>query len=233
MMEPMTAARIEAARMPILASACRASVSNARPVMNNDTVKPIPATAPTPAMWLQRAPAGSRANPSRTAIQLKAVIPISLPATRRDGHADEHARRVGDRVTGQRDAGVGEGEDRHDHIARPRMQRIDQPVTRRDGATDETGCCSNLVNPQVVAVLQEIDDLVGFEVGLHRTSRGQQPEHDAGDGGVHAGLVDDQPQRQPREDDDGRVADASPVHQRHQPVIAAAASSRLGRRPSL
>ena len=145
----------DATRMPILASACSDWVSNARPVMNSETVKPIPATAPTPAMWRQPAPSGSRPSPSRTASQLNAVMPIELADHERDRDADEHAgtgRRHG--VAGQLDAGVGEGEDRHDHVARPRVQRVDQPVAGRHRSADQTGCGADLVGAEVVAVLE-------------------------------------------------------------------------------
>ena len=163
MAAPMIAALIEAMRMPILASSWRVPVSKASPVMNSDTVKPIPATAPTPAMCRHPAPAGSRASPRRTASQLNAGDADELADHERDGDSDEDVGRVGEGVGGELDAGVGQREDRHDDEARPRVQGVDQPVARRHRSADESGRGPDLVGSQVVAVLEQVDDLVGFE----------------------------------------------------------------------
>jgi hypothetical protein len=75
----MRALTAEATRIPTLASVSRLEESKARAAMKSDTVNPTPATAPTPTIWLHRAPSGNRASCSFTASQLNAVIPTNLP----------------------------------------------------------------------------------------------------------------------------------------------------------
>ena len=68
--------------MPILAWSVTSVDPNARLVMNSDTVKPMPATPPMPAILGQVAPCGSSHNPRRTASHVKDATPASLPSTR-------------------------------------------------------------------------------------------------------------------------------------------------------
>ena len=164
--------------------------------MNSDTVKPIPATVPTPTMCPHRVPSGSRPSPVRTASQENAVMPTSLPTTRPRKTPTNTADGSLSCAAVELDSGVGEGEQRHDDVARPRVQAVDQPVARRDRPANRERRHAHVGGVEVAAVLEDIDDLVGFEVGLARHRRSQQTHHDAGDRGVHAGLVDHQPQHQ-------------------------------------
>ena len=132
----------------------RPGESKARPVMNNDTVKPIPATAPTPTTWPHRASGGSRASPSRTASQLNETTPTSLPTTKPTVTPRSTADGSTNRVRRQDDAGVGQREDRHDDIARPRVQRVDQPIARRHGTSDEPRRVPDVVGVELGTVLE-------------------------------------------------------------------------------
>jgi len=73
-------ASTDPARMPIFASP-RAAAVNERSATKSDTVKPIPASAATPASWRNDDPSGSRLRPTVTHTALAATIPTALPAT--------------------------------------------------------------------------------------------------------------------------------------------------------
>ena len=64
--------------------------------MNSDTVKPIPASAPTPRCGATPAPSGSCPSPSRTAQPAEAGDADELADHEPDGDADEHDGRVGE-----------------------------------------------------------------------------------------------------------------------------------------
>ena len=138
-----------------------AGESKASPVMNSDTVNPIPATAATPTMWLQRAPSGSRPTPSRTASQLNAADTDQLAHDQPDSDADEYRRRR-DRVPRQDDAGVGQREHGHDHVPGPRVERVDQPVAGRDRASISVAVARTSW-PEDRAALEHGDEPLGLQ----------------------------------------------------------------------
>jgi hypothetical protein len=78
---PINAASSDPARIPIFAWACSASSAKARPVMNSDTVKPIPATPPAPSSCRNPTPAGSSPNGLRTIVTVAPTTPASFPTT--------------------------------------------------------------------------------------------------------------------------------------------------------
>ena len=86
-------------------------------------MKPIPAMVPAPATDAQ--PTGGRSRPplSRVASHVEPAIPIGLPSDvaeddpERDGRRERRREEPGAQV----DAGVRQREERHDHVARPRM----------------------------------------------------------------------------------------------------------------
>ena len=80
--EPRVAAITDAPRMPSFASSTTIGSSNARPVMNNDTVKPMPAMRARPTTWRKVAPCGRPARPSRTPSQVNSETPTNLPTIR-------------------------------------------------------------------------------------------------------------------------------------------------------
>ena len=89
--EPMAAAVSDAARIPIFASFWRiGSSSNARPATNSDTVKPMPARAPTPTIPRHVASAGNVADPEACRDPRRAHNPDELA----DDEANDDA--VGD-----------------------------------------------------------------------------------------------------------------------------------------
>ena len=212
---PTSAAIVEATRMAILASSCSTGSSNARPVTNTDTVKPMPASAPTPTMPRHVAPGGSSPTPSRTASHVNAVTPTQLADDEPDDDAVGDRRRhgVAERVERDRDTGVGEGEQRDDDEARPRVQDVLQPLDdrhRRRGRGRPSGGrgrrrrdrCSSSTSISSAA--------------MDRTHRCQQAEHDAGDRGVDARLVDGEPQRHAEHDvDDHRPQPGRPADDDH------------------
>ena len=79
---PATAAITDPARMPIVACSCSRSSSNARSVMNNEIVKPIPASVAPAIRCDQRTPPGRMPQPVRSANAVPAVMPMVFPTTR-------------------------------------------------------------------------------------------------------------------------------------------------------
>ena len=71
----------EAARMPSLALS-RSAPANEMSAMSRETVKPMPATVPTPISGGQGTVSGSRPNHRRENSQVKPVMPTSFPTTK-------------------------------------------------------------------------------------------------------------------------------------------------------
>ena len=90
------------------------------------------------------------------------------------------------------------------------MEAVDQPVARRDGTTNRIRRHAHVGCVKVATILEDIDDLVGFEVRLPRRPGSQQTHHDTGDRGVDTRLVDHQPQQQAEAEEDRRVGDVEP-----------------------
>ena len=78
--KPNTALIADPNNVPVFPAAS-ISPCNAKPAINNDIVKPIPARQPAPHRLLQFTPLGRRASPSRTANQLNPTIPRGFPTT--------------------------------------------------------------------------------------------------------------------------------------------------------
>ena len=125
-------ARTAAASTPSLASSS-SSPSKARVAISSATVNPMPATAPPPASVGQltgRAPPAAPAQGQPRAREDAQRLAHHVG----DHDAQRHRRR--ERVVQQpaveMDAGVGEREQRHDHVARPRVQAVLEPFVGRD-----------------------------------------------------------------------------------------------------
>ena len=88
---------------------------------------------------------------------LPTTSPTNTPTNTADGLVS--ARR-------ELDAGVGQGEQRHDDEAGPRVQAVDQPVARRDRPADRQRRQAHVGGVKVVAVGEHVDDLVGLQFGL-------------------------------------------------------------------
>ena len=125
--------------------------------------------------------------------------------------ADEHRRGPGHRVTLEHDPGVGQGEQGHDDVARPRVEQLTDPFGDRHRTLDRRGGGADLFDRQLVAVLQGVDHGLGLEVGLQRHGRGQQAHHHPGDRRMDTGLVQAQPQPDPGGDEDRRIGDVQPA----------------------
>ncbi len=102
----------------------------------------------------------------------------------RNGNAAHHRRRGRDRVSREHNASVSEREDRHDEIVRPRVQSVDQPIARRDRPSDQNRRRTDIAGPDVVVVLEDIDQFFGLRLGLIRMRRREETHDDAGDGGM-------------------------------------------------
>ena len=99
---------------------------NAIPAISSETVKPIPAIVPPPASAAQ--PTGGRRRPRLSLVteQRAADDPGRLPGDvpDEDAEADRRPDRVGEEAAVDVDARIGKREQRHDHVARPRMEAL-------------------------------------------------------------------------------------------------------------
>ena len=103
--------------------------------MRNDTVNPTPPIVPLPTTAAQPTVGRSRPRLSLVSSQDEPTIATGLPSDVPGDHAegDRRADRVGEEPAGQRDAGVGQPEQRHDAVAGPRVVDALQPLVRRQG----------------------------------------------------------------------------------------------------
>ena len=202
--------------------------SKARPVMNKDTVNPMPATAPTPTTWAQPAPAGRRPRPRRTASQLNSGDADQLADHEADGHADEDGRRRGERIgasaampalasakTGTMTKlvhGCSASISRSHADTEP---RIAAAVARTSSARRSARCSRT-------STTSSASSSVWQRAGRREQTRVTTPAI----GRVHARLVHGQPQRGAEDDEDRGVHDVEAVdHDEHGRRSAAASPS--------
>lgn len=108
--------------MPTLAAASSSRLGKARPATNRDTVKPIPARAPAPTMFVQRVPVDSGARPHADRDPSERGDAHHHADHQSDHHTDRHGSRSGDVQFGigvEADTGIGEREERHVAVGPP------------------------------------------------------------------------------------------------------------------
>ena len=132
---PRIDATIDAASTAAFAASRSAGSSNARLVMNRDTVNPIPARAPVPMSSRQVNSGGSDATRMRTANHVAPTTPTSFPTTSPTvtPAATATAPGASQDISAERYPGVGESEQRDDEEAGDGMQQVREPVRRRHG----------------------------------------------------------------------------------------------------
>ena len=123
-----------ALRMPIFASASWPP-SNARVAISRATVNPTPAMVPPAAVG---APADGRAQPAaaepgRQPGRADDAERLAQDVAEEDAEGDRRGERAGQFAAAELDAGVGEGEQRHNHIAGPRVVEALQPLVGGQG----------------------------------------------------------------------------------------------------
>ena len=141
-------------------------------------------------------PRGSWPRRARAATRLVAPTPISLPTTRprMTPRPTRRGPRVAQRVPVDLHARVGQGEERHDHEARPGVQQLLEPLVGRHGALDaELGRAGELRHRRLAEGLRQhrrpLDLLAPRRV--HGDAHGDQ---DPGDGRVDPRLEHRRPQ---------------------------------------
>ena len=188
-------------RMPSFASASRVPWK-ASEAMSRATVKPIPAIAPAPATAAQ--PTGGWMRPRLSA----ADQPRGPGGAERLAHhvADQDAERDRGRVGlreqphADRHARVGQGEQRHDEIARPRVVQLLEPLVGGDGQGDAvtrlTGQLrGGLLAEQPEQVTGPLQVAAGCRAGVGEQAHDQAHHHR-----VHAGLEERHPGRHPEQE---------------------------------
>ena len=103
--------------------------------MSSETVKPMPATAPhagqpRPA---DRQPLAAEHAAGRQPGCAGDAGGLADHVAHDDAERHRRAQRVAEQPGAQGDARVGQGEERHDHVARPRVQAVLQALVGRDG----------------------------------------------------------------------------------------------------
>ena len=112
------AASTAASRMPTTPSPGSGSSSKARPTISSATVKPIPDRAAPPRTWPARLPAAAaRARAGRASRRRSRSPRTCRPRVpTHDSPGDGRAQGVAEDAAAQVDAGVGQREQRHDHV---------------------------------------------------------------------------------------------------------------------
>ena len=109
--------------------------------MNKAIVNPMPADVATPTIWRSGRAIRPVGKPAPSPYFVVSTIPTGLPITR----AAMIAQVIGERIAalheiaGERQAGVGQGEQRHDHVARPRVQHVLEPFDDRHRSASDVG----------------------------------------------------------------------------------------------
>ena len=134
---------------------------NASSVMNKATVKPIPADVATPTVWRATGVArsiGETGLDHRLRGQQDSERLADHPSDddrprdrRPDGGVHE--------VDAERHAGVGEGEQRHDHVARPRVQHVLEPFDDRHRSAGDVGRQPRVLDGADVGEFFDVDEL--------------------------------------------------------------------------
>ncbi len=205
MATPISADRIEATKTAILAAAKSGALGSACPAMNNDMVKPMPASAPGAA---ELTPGILGRLDRRTELHGKdrgddEAQRFADDEARGDGGHQQLA--AGEDVRGDDDPGVGQGEQRQHDIAGARAGVAQQAVGGRldaivDGVERIERRLRRAVPQHLVAMprlhLEDRRHLAhqAPEVG-RRPRRDEQRKNDAGQRGVQAARQDARPQR--------------------------------------
>ena len=191
-----SAAQRAALSTPSFAS-CSWTPWNARLAIRSDTVNPMPGDrtaacerAPSDRQ-LQPPPAEPRGEPGG------AEEPDGLAHDIRNEDAERHGRREGAREEAavDRDARVRKREERHDHVARPRVVEVLQPLVRRDRVLEPDLRGARKLGRRLLA---EQPEQVGGALEVDARGRirvGEQPHHEADDHRVDARLEDGDPHR--------------------------------------
>ena len=163
-------------------------------------MKPMPAIAPPPASAAQ--PTGRRSRPrlSRVASHEAPTIPDGLAGDVRDEDPERDGRRerAREEAAVDRNAGVRQREERHDHVARPRVEEVLQPLVGRDRGLEPDPRRARELGRRLLA---EQPEQVGgaLEVDACGRIRVREQAHDeADDHGVDARLEDGDPHRRRR-----------------------------------
>ena len=187
--------------------------SKASAAISSETVKvaPVlaapPATAPQPTDGCSRPRVMARTSQAVTSMPsgLPTTKPSTMPQVIRECSASSKASAA------QRDPGVGQREDRHDHVAGPGVEQVLQPLVGGDREPQaELGLAGQLGR----RLLPEgAEPLAGRlqRVRLDRVRVQQQAQREAEHQRVHAGLEQEGPDR----DGQQRVGDAVPAPGEH------------------
>ena len=171
-------------------------------------MKPIPAIVPAPATAAQ--PTGGRNRP-RLRSRKKPRAPdnahrLASDVAEEDPERDRRGESSLEEAAVDRDARVREREQRHDQVARPRVEEQLQPLVRRDCGpepnTDRTGELRRRLLPELAEALGgalEIGPRHGIGV---RQETHREPNHDR----LHARLEQRDPDRRPEREVDEPTA---------------------------
>ena len=182
--------------------------------MSSETVNPIPATAPTPTTAPQ--PTGG--------VSLRFRQPADQPrrarrADRLAGDVADHDAERGRRRIGVReerpadlDVRVGQREQRDDHVARPPVVTLLQPLVRRDRPAHDLARLGGQPRGGLLAEQPEGVGCLLQVLARRRVGAGQQADNEAGDDRVDPRLEEGDPGGEPDEQVGRGVAHAALAH---------------------
>ncbi len=188
------------------------SPSKASVAIRSATVKPMPAIVPPPATAAQ--PTGGRSRPRVAQVSSQDATEdadrLADDVAEEDAERDRRRARPRQEVAVDRDAGVREREQRDDHVARPRVEQLLEPLVERASPTGA---------PRPPSVRAPA-------VGCSRNSRKRSLARSRLDARAGAG-VDEQAHREP---DDDRLDARTRARQPRRPRPARSRRARVAPR---
>ena len=191
-------------------------------------MKPIPAIVPAPTTPAQ--PTGGWIRPRLSLVTSHAAAGgahrLAHHVPDQDAQRDRGRIGPGEQPHADRDAGVGQGEQRHDEVARPGVVQLLEPLVGGDGQPDAAAGLTGQLRGGLLA--EQPEQVAGpLQVTARRgLGVGEQAHDEADDDRVHAGLEErhpggrpeqevDRPEPQPRgPDGQHHQQEAHPHHQR-------------------
>ena len=170
---------------------------------------PTPATVTQPTGGREPSPAQAGEQPRRAGDAER----LARDVADEDAQGDGGGVGAGEEGAAERDAGVGEREQRDDDVAGPGMVELLEPLVRGQRRGEPGARRLRQVGGRLLA--EAAEQVAGpFQVGPgRRVGDGQQPHHQADDHRVDAGLQDRDPRRDPRRRVDDPGPDPGPAQE--------------------
>jgi hypothetical protein len=175
-------------------------------------MKPMPAIIPAPVTAAQ--PTGGRIRPRRSRAADGAGR-LADDVAEQDPDGDRRGVGAGQEAPADRDSHVRQGEQRHDQVARPRMQQLLEPVIRRDRRPHAFPRVAGQLGGGLLAEQPERCRRLRQVAPRRGVGQREHAHHQAGHHGVNPGLEERDPGRHPEQHVGRAAADTRPARHDH------------------